>query len=325
MYYTILLPGYPSHPLSILLNMSTDLIEVITSLSVRFNPQDSLHNLETVLADPLLKALFRGALSGSIVHYRPTYTDAHPEFKYGQFGYRLNETIADGIWTDLQRIAQIVHCAANDYNPFTAVAPLPIDISYDALNEINLSIPAVSLTLVYDVNPLLALVESRDKVIERVQILKTIGFYFINWMAEAVRRSVQQGRSSAWNFGAYWGMSKEEFVYRARKGYNGGDFDKLEIAVKKDEETYDVLLASLIKEDSDGLVLRLDNGKDNEIRIAYPAKLPIDECLEGLESMSLVDGDRGYSSEDSKFGNTNDTFLIITETGKERSLSPLLI
>jgi hypothetical protein len=306
--------------------MSTDLIEVITSLSVRFNPQDSLHNLETVLADPLLKALFRGALAGSVVHYRPTHTDVHPEFKYGQFGYRLNETIADGIWTDLQRIAQIVHCAANDYNPFTASAPLSIDLPYDALNEINLSIPAVSLTLVYDVNPLLAIVESRDKVIERVQILKTIGFYFINWMAEAVRRSVQKGRDSAWNFGAYWGMSKEEFVYRARKGYNGGDFDKLEDAVRKNEDTYDVPLASLIKEDSDGLVLRMDNGKDHEIRIAHPIVLPIDDCLEKLGNMSLNDGDRGYLSEDSTFGNTDDTsFLIIAGADKDRSLSPLLI
>jgi hypothetical protein len=288
--------------------MSTDITNVINDLSTRFDPRDSLRNLETVLADPLLKALFRGALSGSVVGYRPRIGDVLPEFRHGQFGYRLNETIANEFWLDLQRIAQIIHCAASNYNPFIATQPLSADIPYAALDEISLSMPAISLTLVYDLNPLFDLLESRERVVERVQILKTIGFYFINWVAEAVRRSVKKGETSLWNWGAFWGMSREEFVARAKKGYSNGGFKELmeEVEFKKDE--FDYPLASLIKKDSDALALRLTDGETHEIRIVDPTEpLIVLDCADMMANLALNCDDDVVQGEVSRLGNPEAT------------------
>lgn len=280
--------------------MSNDITTLITTVSMRFDPRNSLHNLETVLTDPLLKSLFCASISGPLVSYRPQYSDAIPEFHHGRFGYRLHEHIANDVWTDLQRLAYIIHCAANNYNPFASQLPVSIDIPYAALDEISLEIPAVSLSLVYQNNPLSELLESRDRVVERAQAIKAIGFYFINWIAEAVRRSIKRGESTNWNFGAFWGMTKGEFIERARRGYiDGGGFDDLRDEVQCNQEKYDQTIAELVKGDSDALLLRLTDGHDHEIRVLDPNEpLIIVDLVEDLEGLDLdCDSDEGGKSD----------------------------
>jgi len=275
---------------------STDVTTLITTLSIRFDPRNSIANVETVVADPLIKSLIHATMMGPIFWYRPKHTDIVPDFRLGQFGYRLHDHIANDIWVDLQRLAFIIHCAANDHNPFINRSPVSIDIPYAALDEISLEMPAISLCLVYQGNPLHDLMESGERVIERAQVLKTIGFYFMNWMAEAIRRSIKKGTSSYWNFGAFWGMSKAEFMERARKGYNGGGgFDNLRDEVQNNQDRYDDTIAQLVKRDSDAAVIRLTDGVDHEIRVIDPNEpLIIMDISQGLEELNLnLDGFEG--------------------------------
>jgi hypothetical protein len=272
--------------------MTNEMQRTITDLSIRFDPRNSLHNLETVLADPLLRALYRGLLSGPLVYYRPSIHDVQPVLKHGTVGYMLNQNIADSFWTDIQRIAQIIHCSANDVDPFSGNGEIPMDIPNDALTEISLEMPAISLAMVYNMTPFADPLSSRELVVECVQILKAVGFYFVNWMAEAVRRSVKKGMGSLWNFGAFYGMPRQEFIARARNGYNGGRFDELREEVELNQERYDSTLGALAKKDDDVVVLRLTDGKDFEIRVIDPEDPPVvADCTSAFRFLTLEDDD----------------------------------
>lgn len=268
--------------------MSNHNQQTFNALALHFDHRNALNNLETVLADPLLKILFRGALSGPIANYNVNLADIFYDHQWGRRGFRLNQTIAEHFWEDLKRTAYIIHCAGNDYNPYTNPHPISMDIPTAALDEISLSLPTVSLALVYDLNPLLDIQPSKDDVITRVEILKAVGCYFINWLTEAARRSIKKGEDSLWNFEAFWGLSRKEFMARARKGYVGGEFDELRGTVEPNQRVLDHPLASLIKGDDSALTLRLTDGVTSEIRIVDPMDaLIVADCVESLTHLTI--------------------------------------
>jgi hypothetical protein len=109
-------------------------------------------------------------------------------------------------------LAQIIQCTGNDYNPFVTQQPLPISIPPAHLHAAGLTTPLISLTLAVPfTNPLLAECETIDSVFHCVAIVKHIINFYIQWITQGIRNSLEQGEHTAWNWGVYWGMLWDQF------------------------------------------------------------------------------------------------------------------
>lgn len=186
---------------------------VLSTLSRTSNP--AFRAVESVLADPFLRALFQGAIGSLILDYRPSRLDIVPHLRSGVTTYLLDPQVAHSLWLSIRKIAQIINCAGNDYNPFTTIQPLLISIPPARLRAADLVSPLISLSLAFPfVNPLLVECDSVDDVYNRVTMVRHIANYYVRWMACGILKSVEQGLGAAWNWGSYWGMTWEDFLGR---------------------------------------------------------------------------------------------------------------
>lgn len=175
----------------------------------------AFRGLEETLADPFLRALFQGAIGNLVLDYKPSPLDVVPHLRSGVTTYSLDPQVANSLWVSIRKIAQIIHCAGNNYNPFTTRQPLPITIPPARLRAIQLSSPLISMALAFPFNnPLLIECDTIDDILNRVIIIRHIANYYVRWMARGIKTSVEQGVGAAWNWGCYWGMTWSDFLDR---------------------------------------------------------------------------------------------------------------
>lgn len=201
-----------SPSISFVLRHSTFQMSAVSSALSR-TPNASLRELEVLLADPFLRTLFQGAIGSFVLDYKPSQLDVVTHLRYGVTTYSLDPLIADALYLALKKIGQIIHCAGNDFNPFTTLQPLPLSIPPSRLTEANLSTPLISLVLAFPgANPLLAECNSVNEVFHHVTVVRHIANYYVRWMARGIQTSIEQGVNAKWNWGIYWGMSWEDFM-----------------------------------------------------------------------------------------------------------------
>ncbi|KAG6914070.1 hypothetical protein DXG01_002589 [Tephrocybe rancida] len=184
----------------------------------------TLRELELAIKDTFLKILFRGSIGTSLLDYEFSLIDVVTHLDYGITSYTLDKLVADALWLVLRKIAQVVHCAAWQHNPYESRKPLPSFIPTYQLSALGVTAPLISLVLANPVaNPLLEAFSSVKALRERVQLVKQAAFRFIGWIGNAITLSIEIGAGATWNWGAYWGLTWEEFLGRIEGVKKEGD------------------------------------------------------------------------------------------------------
>ncbi|KAJ7099637.1 hypothetical protein C8R43DRAFT_964187 [Mycena crocata] len=165
--------------------------------------------------------LFRSILlliNSMALSHRFTFSDTVPSIQYGVRTFMLTTAAAWGLFGGGTYIARAVHCAAHGIDLATRAAQfIPVHLPIAALREVGLLMPAISLLLSYPDNPFLRRrFPTRLAAIRAAERFQDWVNSNLNWMAECIFRSREKGLLSLWNFGAFLGMSKAEFVRRVR-------------------------------------------------------------------------------------------------------------
>ncbi|KAF8073445.1 hypothetical protein FPV67DRAFT_1666212 [Lyophyllum atratum] len=187
----------------------------VLSTALSFVPAGSLRELEATIRDPFLKTLFQGTIGSSIYNYRYNPIDIINHLDLGVTTYSLDRQIATSLWLVLKKLAQVIHCAALNHNPFETNRPLPLTIPIAQLRALRVSAPHISLVLAFpDQNPLSDRFSTIEELRDRIELVQHIAAYYVRWIGRGIQRSVEKGVGSTWNWGAMWGMGWLEFLGR---------------------------------------------------------------------------------------------------------------
>ncbi|KAF8062361.1 hypothetical protein FPV67DRAFT_1452218 [Lyophyllum atratum] len=183
------------------------------SKALTFVANPTTRDLERVINSPFLKTLFQGAIGSFLIDYAFSPLDVVTTLEYGVTRYSLDPQMAATLWSTIPKLAQVIHCAAWEHNPFASAEPLPTSLPFDKLRSIDLPAPIISLVLASPQrNPLLDSFDSAYDLKHRITLVQHIAMYYIRWLAMGVERSIKQGLESKWSWGSYWGLSWEEFI-----------------------------------------------------------------------------------------------------------------
>ena len=175
-----------------------------------------------IVADTFLRqVLDRSLRMNSILSYTPSHLDFIPIVDYGSLSYRLKPELASALWLELIQRARIILCAANDFNPYApanVTKPLPTTICLAALQQLDISWPVVGLSyLLPGRNPLLD-PSSRETLFSTFRAVQHAARWYSDWIFNAARHTITLGPASRWNFGAYFGYRRDEFLVKAGPG-----------------------------------------------------------------------------------------------------------
>jgi hypothetical protein len=197
-----------------------------------FSEDNGFVALETVLGDPTLRFFTRITLETGLLTHTPLATDVVQGLDMGQTYFVLAPIMRDLIAKSLNGVADFIHCAANDHNPFFdgGRPDIPPLIDRCTLDQLCLSIPGISIYSTYQLNPpgRITRFSTEEDVHEYVKLAKAVYHYYINWIANAIRISTEFGYHCSFNWGAPLGMSKTEFIHRVTRYFSYGGYTSLE-------------------------------------------------------------------------------------------------
>ncbi|KAJ7258549.1 hypothetical protein C8J57DRAFT_1472280 [Mycena rebaudengoi] len=197
-----------------------------------FSEDNGFVALETVLGDPTLRFFTRITLETGLLTHTPLATDVVQGLDMGQTYFVLAPIMRDLIAKSLNGVADFIHCAANDHNPFFdgGRPDIPPLIYRCTLDQLCLSIPGISIHSTYQLNPpgRITRFSTEEDVHEYVKLAKAVYHYYINWIANAIRISTGFGYHCSFNWGAPLGMSKTEFIHRVTRYFSYGGYTSLE-------------------------------------------------------------------------------------------------
>ncbi|KAJ7844805.1 hypothetical protein B0H13DRAFT_1908708 [Mycena leptocephala] len=201
----------PAPPTSPELNLEENGVLVKT-----FDPNDGSVALESVIIpdSALVNTLFRVMLGTGLIIREPTDDEITCDVVFGTTSYHIREPLLCHIYNSFDRLAAAIHCAANDHNPYLDSA-LPRSIPKHALDELEASMPGISLFAGYIFHdPDELAFTSQEAAKQFIRDAQEVYVYFVHWMANCIRNSLEHGYRSAWNWGAVIGMSRTEFIHR---------------------------------------------------------------------------------------------------------------
>ncbi|KAJ6501338.1 hypothetical protein DFH09DRAFT_1364819 [Mycena vulgaris] len=175
-----------------------------------------LAHLRDSVVCPVLYHMFLVRLNSLAVNHHFSFADTVPFIQYGVRTFGLSIPAAWGLLGGGFLVARVIHCAAHGIDLATRAAQfIPAHLPIDALRQVGLPMPSISLLLSYPDNPFLrrrfptrlAAIRAAERFSDWVQ-------YNIFWLAECILRSRVKGPFSAWDFGAILGMTKGEFLRR---------------------------------------------------------------------------------------------------------------
>ncbi|KAJ7346359.1 hypothetical protein DFH08DRAFT_961794 [Mycena albidolilacea] len=252
-----------------------------------FDAKNSFLTLDLLLGDPIVRSLFNAILAG--VRALPTITedDIIPHIDHGVHLYYLRPVIAAQYRTALETLVSIIHCAANDVNPWLLrlAQNIPTYINEANLCEFGLHTgPGLSLFRGYLGVTFEALYHSREEVWEIVELLGKVIPYFVFWIANGVRISIEHGYSSCWNFGAPIGMSRTEFLHRVSRNFFYGGYSSLAVKMRDeaDRNEMDFACARLVSPDATHLICTL---RDSDTYLAVWPLADDDHPIQAREPM----------------------------------------
>ncbi|KAJ7891588.1 hypothetical protein B0H14DRAFT_2687753 [Mycena olivaceomarginata] len=258
-----------------------------TAVIRTFDSNDGLAAVYAVIGDPVARTLMRLILGPAAQQLpEPSANDLVPIVDYGVHRYRIQPVLAYQYRLIFDTLAAIILCAANDHNPYVngAGPRIPMAIPLRALIEVDNRVPAVCLFRSY---PHITF-ENReyDSITEGVDVLITlqkVRNYFLSQLADFVRRSIESGYFSAWNFGAPLGMSRVEFVRRVTSTFTYGGYSELAVYMrdKAEQSEIDFACARLVSANASRLVFT-ERATDPINPLCYIAAWPSVEPPKGV-------------------------------------------
>ncbi|KAJ7824112.1 hypothetical protein B0H13DRAFT_2339349 [Mycena leptocephala] len=147
--------------------------------------------------------------------HRFSLSDVLPFNLYGDTVYGFSPAMAHTIYSGATILARFYHCAAYGLELVgnLAHAVIPIHLPIDALLEVRLPMPNLSLVLSYPDNPFLRrYFRTPSAAIRAAGLFCKWVDYHVLWLAECILRSSAKGATTRWNFGKVLGIPKMEFI-----------------------------------------------------------------------------------------------------------------
>ncbi|KAF8973600.1 hypothetical protein BDZ97DRAFT_2069710 [Flammula alnicola] len=207
----------------------------IPQYAVILRSNSALDRLHRLLLDDGLKFHFFNLLNSDALRYSPSTWDVAITIDEGVSAYRLKPIVADSIWRAVHQLREFVLASGNNFTPNDSrVLPLPDTIPYDLLTSSDISVPYIAhIPLNSTSNPLYSTFYSFDELWARVRLIQDFLEFTIHWLCDALERSIKGLGGRLWNFGAYFGYTREEFEEKA--GYfKSLSTDHQEIAVNNE-------------------------------------------------------------------------------------------
>ncbi|KAJ7614214.1 hypothetical protein B0H17DRAFT_1220655 [Mycena rosella] len=195
-----------------------------------FSVDNAFDALNSVLGDPTLRSFAQFSLGSQLLNHTPSGDDVLPVLDSGHWTYRVRPSICFHMEDAFDRIADFIHCAANDHNPYFAGGrpDIPTSIPTASLEELGTRIPGASLFRMYHARMQDRRFPNIDSALEFIHTAKRVYNYYIHWIANAIRMSTEFGYHSSWNWGAPFGMSVTEFIHRITRHFFYGGYRSLQ-------------------------------------------------------------------------------------------------
>ncbi|KAG6835808.1 hypothetical protein H0H93_014479 [Arthromyces matolae] len=255
---------------------------------IRYTNNDVMRKIELALVDPLCKTLFSGIVDSVSTRYRYNPLDVETWVTHGVHSYTLKPAVAETIWLPLLRLAQLVHCAAYDYNPYATRLPLPNAIPLGRLVEINTEAPELSITLARPIiNPLLKHFSSIRLLRNCIVLVQEAIERGLEWIGRALEATLERGKDCSWNWGAYWGIQRDEFLERVE----GAMVRKAQVSYARIEEikTEDGEGAMILHPTESSLAKHIEEVSKGRIMVSsQPNTFNIDFDLEDSSSNEFL-------------------------------------
>ncbi|KAJ7467343.1 hypothetical protein B0H11DRAFT_1921381 [Mycena galericulata] len=142
-----------------------------------------------------------------------TVKDTVPFVQYGVRTYALTTAAGWSLIEGGTAVAQVLHAAAHGIDLAGRASQfIPAHLPIEALREVALPMPSISLLLSYTGNPFLRRrFRTPLAVIRAAEMFSTWTLDNLFWVAECILRSRLKGPFSLWNFPAVIGMTKRQF------------------------------------------------------------------------------------------------------------------
>jgi hypothetical protein len=186
---------------------------------VHNNTQLPAGALKDVLNHPLLKSYIDGTIS-DITYTQPLIgrfiIPVVYEAQDGSFQAKffLHPKVAERLWSGLVFMSRIFMAGCNDNNVINPATP-PKSYSSDCVIELGDHHFTFRHHVLADPtrNPFLcSSFSSIDRLAESYRNMQYIVSRYAIWLAHAIRISLLKGFRSEFNFGAYWGLTKTQFL-----------------------------------------------------------------------------------------------------------------
>ncbi|KAJ6516645.1 hypothetical protein C8R47DRAFT_1313054 [Mycena vitilis] len=179
--------------------------------------------IDSVVGDATTRSLMRMQIASQIIYHVPSAVDVLPILHLGKTSYRIRPGFMYQIATALARLAEFIHCASNDHNPWISGGPpdLPLSMDQSGLEESALPIPGVSLFRGYSIQSLeQRRFSSVEEALNFIRMAIALYNYYLLWIANQIRHFLRFGYDSKWNWGAPLSMAKTEFLRRNLPHFN---------------------------------------------------------------------------------------------------------
>jgi hypothetical protein len=179
--------------------------------------QEPLSRLTALIPDGPLQAAIRGTIDGRQYLRRLRAGDIiMVTDTAGVSRYSIRPEVLHALFLPTRTLAAIYLCAANNFSPLHGTSDIHIPLMYPGAAEQEAGgrrLPHLSFYML-DIRALHHTFPTFVDAARYFRHLQAIGIVYLYWMAGLIRRSITKGLDSVFNWGAYWRLSKIEFLAR---------------------------------------------------------------------------------------------------------------
>ncbi|KAK7468497.1 hypothetical protein VKT23_003003 [Stygiomarasmius scandens] len=190
-------------------------LDANTGALIGFNQNNFIDTLRLAFPNPYIRALLSHAFRDSILI--DSLSDDQLRIVHDKYGNIARvffmPRVADAIWTDFRRLAEIVLTSTKGTDEPRSIIPSSYSKDFLNIEWINSSLSALlpHITFAHGPNPLRSVYAKNIHTMHEVYtIIQFIARRYAQWILEQVVRSVSLGYLSASNWGAYFGLTHDE-------------------------------------------------------------------------------------------------------------------
>ncbi|THU76937.1 hypothetical protein K435DRAFT_812935 [Dendrothele bispora CBS 962.96] len=193
-------------------------LDPVTGALLGFNRESLIDTLHLAFPDPYIRAIITYVFRDSILHQPLSDNQLMVLRDEGNRTTRVFFSVetADRIWSDLQRLGQMVLSSTNLSNPS---APIPLSYSRDFNNlewiDSDFSRLIPHITFAGSDNLLRSIFGNNHQSMQQIYtLIQFVAQKYALWIIQQVRTSISRGYLSISNWGAYFGLTHDETLTR---------------------------------------------------------------------------------------------------------------